>query len=51
MSPHRVQVFHGGSFVGPQSYGWQCFTCGAERDGFRTITDAEADADMHGERI
>lgn len=51
MNQHRVQVFSGGSFLTPSSWGWQCFTCGTQRDGFRTEAQAADDADTHGERI
>lgn len=29
------------------TYGWQCFTCDAEQQGFWFIKDAEASADRH----
>lgn len=28
-------------------YGWQCFTCGMERDGYETFTDAEEAGERH----
>jgi hypothetical protein len=29
------------------SYGWCCFTCGAERRGYRCLTGADSAADRH----
>ena len=34
---------------GVADYGWQCFTCGQERDGFETFSDAEEAAQRHTE--
>lgn len=51
MTTHKVQIFFGGSFLTPSSWGWQCFTCGAERDGLASEADANKGADKHGERV
>jgi hypothetical protein len=36
---HHVEAYFEGP--GVLVYGWQCFTCKAERDGFETFSDAE----------
>lgn len=51
MTRHKVQIFFGGSFLTPTSWGWQCFTCHDECDGFTTEAAANQSADEHGERV
>jgi hypothetical protein len=41
---HHVESFRED---GTRSYGWQCFTCEAERKGFRLVAEAESDALSH----
>lgn len=38
MRAHYVETFTSDDRL---DYGWQCFTCGRERDGYDTFTAAE----------
>jgi hypothetical protein len=39
---HHVETWSDG-----RSYGWQCFTCGREEDGFNDWRPVEVAADEH----
>jgi hypothetical protein len=41
---HHTEAFTEGTGA---PWGWQCFTCGAERIGFLTLEAAERAADEH----
>ena len=42
MSAHYTESFNESGL-----WGWQCFTCGTEAEGFLSIARAEADAEQH----
>lgn len=45
MTEHHVEMFTGDPFA--EVWGWQCFTCGEEQDGYGNFQTAEHEADRH----